>query len=101
MSRPTSTCPNCGATIEFRWSGAVQTVCSHCRSVVVRHDVDLRRLGEVSELPADQLADSARHDRPLEDDAFTVIGRIVYEHDDGAWNEWHLVFAGRQQRVAV
>ena len=22
-----------------------------------------------------------------------VAGRIVYEYDDGGWNEWHLVFA--------
>ena len=46
-------CPNCGAPIEFRWSSAVQTVCAHCRSVVVRHDVDLEALGEVGDLPPD------------------------------------------------
>jgi hypothetical protein len=86
-------CPNCGAPIEFRWSGAVQTVCSHCQSVVVRHDVNLEALGKVSELPRDsspiQIGTEGRwNDRP-----FTVVGRIVYEHDAGAWNEWHLVFA--------
>jgi hypothetical protein len=85
-------CPNCRAPIEFRWSGAVQTVCSHCQSVVVRHDVNLEALGKVSELPQDsspiQIGTEGRWgDRP-----FTVIGRIVYEHDDGSWNEWHLIF---------
>jgi hypothetical protein len=93
MTVRSGACPNCSATIEFRWSGAVQTVCSHCQSVVVRHDVNLEALGKVSELPPDsspiQIGTEGRwNDRP-----FTVIGRIVYEHDDGGWNEWHLVFA--------
>ncbi len=92
MTLRAGACPNCGAPIEFRWSGAVQTVCSHCQSVVVRHDVNLEALGKVSELPQDsspiQIGTEGRWgDRP-----FTVIGRIVYEHDDGGWNEWHLIF---------
>jgi Domain of unknown function (DUF4178) len=93
MTLRAGACPNCGAPIEFRWSGAVQTVCVHCQSVVVRHDVNLEALGKVSELPKDsspiQIGTEGRwNDRP-----FTVIGRIVYEHDDGGWNEWHLIFA--------
>ena len=27
------------------------------------------------------------------DTAFQVIGRIIYSHDVGAWNEWHLLFS--------
>ena len=30
MTARTAACPNCGATIEFRWSGAVQTICPYC-----------------------------------------------------------------------
>ena len=65
MTLRAGACPNCGAPIEFRWSGAVQTVCAHCQSVVVRHDVDLEALGKVSDLPAEQLADPDRHRGPL------------------------------------
>ena len=93
MRGPAGRCPNCSAPIQFRWSSAVQTVCDSCRSVVVRHDVDLETIGEVSDLPLDsspiQLGTEGRFDNR----SFTVIGRIVYEHDDGGWNEWHLAFA--------
>jgi hypothetical protein len=93
MSRFAGRCPNCSAPIEFRWSSAVQTVCAHCRSVVVRHDVNLDAIGEVSDLPVDsspiQLGTTGRVDAQ----SFTVIGRIAYEHDEGGWNEWHLAFA--------
>ena len=86
-------CPNCSAPIEFRWSGAVQTVCAHCQSVVVRHDVNLEALGKVSELPPDSSPIQIGTEGRWNDKPFTVIGRIVYEHDDGGWNEWHLIFA--------
>jgi hypothetical protein len=70
----------------------VQTVCASCRSVVVRHDLDLTAIGEVSHLPPDsspiQLGTTGRFEgRP-----FTVVGRIVYNYDEGSWNEWHLLF---------
>ena len=92
MPAPRATCPNCGAPVEFRWSGAVQAVCPHCRSVLVRRDLDLSKVGEVAELPPDpspiQIGTTGR----FENDAFTVTGRIVYAYDSGTWNEWHLAF---------
>lgn len=94
MSRRAGGCPNCSAPIHFTWSSAVQTVCAHCRSVVVRHDINLDAIGEISDLPLDsspvQLGTTGRFD----DKPFTVIGRIAYEYDDGGWNEWHLVYDG-------
>ena len=53
MTQPAGPCPNCGAPIAFRWSSAIQTICLHCHSVVVRRDVNLEALGRVSDLPAD------------------------------------------------
>jgi hypothetical protein len=92
MTRPAGQCPNCNGPIQFRWSSAVQTTCPHCRSVVVRHDVDLDAVGETSDLPPDsspiQIGTTGRFD----DRPFTVAGRIAYEHDGGYWNEWHLLF---------
>ena len=91
MSRRAN-CPNCGAQIEFRWSSAVQTTCPYCASILVRHDVDLTKVGEVADLPATpsplQIAtEGVFHNKP-----FVVIGRIVYEYELGGWNEWHIVF---------
>lgn len=96
MTRPAASCPNCSGPLSFAWSGSVQTVCPHCRSIVVRHDLDLTRVGEVSDPPPDtsliQIGTAGR----IDNRAFTVIGRIVYEYDGGVWSEWHLLFADNQ-----
>lgn len=93
MSQPAAICPNCGAPIIFLWSSAIQTTCKYCKSILVRHDVELAKVGTVSDLPPDispiQIGTEGRyHDAP-----FLVVGRIIYSHDIGAWNEWHLVFS--------
>ena len=93
MARPAAACPNCSAPVEFRWSSAVQTVCGHCRSVVVRHDVDLKAVGVVADLPLSSSPIQIGTRGRFQDDAFTVTGRIVYEYEHGTWNEWHVVFA--------
>ncbi len=86
-------CPGCGAKIEFRWSSAVQTTCPFCKAILVRHDVDLEKVGVVGDFPADnspiQLGTTGTYaKRP-----FTVVGRILYEYERGGWNEWHLRLA--------
>jgi hypothetical protein len=85
-----SSCPNCGAEIKFRWSSAVQTTCPFCKSILVRHDVDLTRVGVVSDLPAStspiQLGTEGRY----KGQSFLVVGRILYEYERGRWNEWHI-----------
>ena len=43
-------CPSCGAPVKFQWSSAVQTVCPYCRSILVRHDVNLEAVGKVADL---------------------------------------------------
>jgi hypothetical protein len=92
MTRPEATCPNCGARVEFRWSSAVQTVCPFCRSILVRQDLDLKKVGTVADLPPSsspiQLGTAGRYRQK----GFEVVGRIVYEWDQGGWNEWHVVF---------
>lgn len=92
MTSPAGQCPNCSAPITFAWPSAVQTVCAHCRSVVVRHDLDLAAVGVVSDLPPDSSPLQIGTRGRFEGDAFTVTGRIVYEYDNGGWNEWHLAF---------
>jgi hypothetical protein len=88
--RRTATCPNCGAPIEFLWSSAVQTTCGFCKSILVRHDVSLEKVGVVGDLPPSpspiQIGTEGRYGGT----AFTVVGRIVYEYQRGGWNEWHL-----------
>lgn len=89
----TASCPSCGAPITFRWSQAVQTTCSSCSSILVRHDLDLEKVGRVSAPPPRtsriQIGTEGRHDGR----SFTVVGRIAYRWGRGGWSEWHIVFA--------
>lgn len=93
MTQPAGRCPNCGAPILFRWSSAVQTVCESCRSVVVRHDLNLKTRGIVSDIPEDSSPVQIGTTGRLDNQPFTVIGRIAYAYAHGGWNEWHLAFA--------
>ena len=90
LSAPT--CPNCGAAIHFAWSQAVQTVCPYCKAVLIRDQMDLKRVGTVGEMPATsspiQLGTTGAFHRRR----FTVVGRVVYAYDRGSWNEWHVRF---------
>jgi hypothetical protein len=91
MTQPTASCPNCGAKIIFRWSGSVQTVCEYCKSVLVRTDLDLQKVGQVADLPPNSSPIQIGTEGVYGRRTFVVIGRIIYEYDQGNWNEWHLV----------
>jgi hypothetical protein len=91
MSQPTGTCPNCGAKIVFRWSSSVQTTCEYCKSILVRTDVDLQKVGQVGDLPPDSSPIQIGTEGSYNHKAFTAIGRIIYEYEQGSWNEWHLI----------
>lgn len=84
-------CPQCGAPVVFRWAQAVQTTCPACKSILIRKDLNLERVGQVAEFPLTgspiQLGTTGRYEGKL---AFEVIGRIVYEYERGLWNEWHI-----------
>lgn len=93
MSQPTAICPNCGAPIVFRWSSSIQTTCDYCKSILVRHDVNLEKVGQVADLPPDISPIQIGTEGVYRGTAFQAIGRIIYSHDVGAWNEWHLIFS--------
>jgi hypothetical protein len=93
MSSPTGNCPQCGAKVEFRWSGAVQAVCEFCRSILVRTDVDLRKVGVVADWALEDASPiQLRTEGVFDNKAFVVVGRILYEYEQGGWNEWYLLF---------
>ena len=92
MSAPAANCPNCGAPVTFRWSSAVQTTCEFCHSILVRTDVDLKKVGQVADLPADASPIQIGTEGAYQNKSFVVIGRILYEYAQGGWNEWHVVY---------
>jgi hypothetical protein len=91
MTQPAATCPNCGAKIIFKWSSSVQTVCAYCKSVLVRSDLDLTKVGQVADLPPDISPIQPNTEGIFGNRSFVVIGRILYEYDQGGWNEWHFM----------
>jgi hypothetical protein len=93
MSQPISNCPNCGAPVQFRWSGAAQTACPFCKSIIVRTDIELKNVGEVADLPPDPSPIQLLTTGAFGGQRFDVTGRLVYEYENGGWNEWHIVFA--------
>jgi hypothetical protein len=91
MTQPVANCPNCGAKIVFRWSSSVQTVCEFCKSILVRTDVDLKKVGQVADLPPDSSPIQINTEGKYGNKSFVVVGRILYEYDQGGWNEWHVM----------
>ena len=92
MSSPAANCPNCGAPVKFLWSSAVQTTCEFCHSILVRTDVDLKKVGEVADLPPDASPIQIGTEGAYQNKSFVVVGRIIYEYELGGWNEWHIVY---------
>jgi hypothetical protein len=91
MTQPTANCPNCGAKIVFRWSSSVQTVCEYCKSILVRTDLDWKKVGQVADLPANSSPIQIGAEGVYNHQGFVAVGRIIYEYDQGNWSEWHLV----------
>ncbi|HWK90180.1 MAG TPA: DUF4178 domain-containing protein [Longimicrobium sp.] len=70
----------------------MQTTCAHCSSILVRRDLDLERVGRVSEPPPVTSRIQLGTAGAWRGKAFTVVGRIAYRYGRGAWSEWHLAF---------
>ncbi len=92
MSRVRANCPNCGATIEFRWAQAVQASCEYCHSILVRHDLDLAKVGTGTVVPLTPSPLQLGTEGRWHGHGFTVIGRLVYRWAGGGWSEWHCRF---------
>jgi len=91
MTQPIANCPNCGAKITFQWPSSVQTVCTYCQSILVRSDVDVKKVGQVADLPPDSSPIQLNTEGIYKNKAFVVAGRILYEYEQGGWNEWHIM----------
>lgn len=81
-------CPGCGAPVEFRSAQSTHAVCPYCQSTVVRQGETLARIGKMAELFDDfsplQLFAAGR----MQDQPFTLVGRLQYATSGGRWTEW-------------
>lgn len=49
-------------------------------------------MGKVADLPEDSSPIQIGTEGQVQNRSFLVLGRIIYEYEQGAWNEWHIVF---------
>ena len=93
-------CPSCGGEISFQSSLTVFSVCSFCRSTLIRNDAGLESIGKMAQLIDDttplKLGTSGRYQG-----SFSLIGRVQVAWKEGFWNEWFARFSdGRQGWIA-
>jgi hypothetical protein len=89
MSTKLARCPECGGDVTFRHKSSLLTVCSYCRSVLARTDVDPEKVGRVADL-ADVPSPLSLGMRGNAYGGFEVVGRLQLDHGAGTWNEWYL-----------
>lgn len=85
-------CPNCGAPLAFFSSVSVHTTCTSCRSVVIRHDMNLETMGKVGELLDDMSPFQVGTTGTFEGENFKLLGRIKLVYSGGTWSEWFASF---------
>ena len=82
MTQRAAECPGCGAPLRFAWSSAVQTACPYCHAIIVRHDVDLERVGEAADLPSDASPLQIGAEGQFDSKNFLVVGRPIVKARD-------------------
>ena len=88
----TANCPSCGATIVFQSAVSILTVCDHCKSTLIRHDLELENIGKMAELLPDPSPIQIGTEGLYRKNRFVVVGRIQLRYGQGIWNEWYLLF---------
>ena len=91
----TTSCPNCGAPIEFRFDDSFVRVCDHCRNAVLRTDRDITSLGKVADLtPIDSPLKLFSEGR-FGSQGFLLVGMAQIQHPAGGiWQEWYAKLDG-------
>lgn len=88
-------CPNCGAGVQFPYSGLAMQVCGSCRSLLRLDGAAIEAVGQCASLPFDvspfQIGTSLNINigdgRSARGD---LVGRVRWGWQDGSWNEWLL-----------
>jgi len=84
-------CPSCGAEVVFKSNLSVYAVCPYCSTTVVRHDVDLEKIGTMAALSDDMSPLQVGTEAYYRGTHFTLIGRMKVGWKEGAWNEWFMI----------
>lgn len=83
-------CPSCGAEVVFNSSLSVYAVCKYCKSMIVRHDLDVESIGTMAALPDDMSPFQIGTGGFYQGRHFSLVGRMKMGWEDGSWNEWFM-----------
>lgn len=86
------TCPACGGEFQLKSKFSVFGICTYCKSTIVRHDVNLETMGKMADLPQDMSPLQIGTRGQIERATFEIVGRLKMAWEDGAWNEWYVLF---------
>ncbi|MHA6765801.1 DUF4178 domain-containing protein [Sphingobium ummariense] len=86
-------CPTCGAEVTFRSPALPVRVCDYCRTLVVRYSQTAQGMGTAAVLPFDISPIQIGTEGQCFDQSFSIIGRVRWAWEDGAWNEWLMLMA--------
>jgi hypothetical protein len=90
-----TTCPNCGAPLEFRFDDSFVRVCDHCSSAVLRTDRGLDTLGKVADLVPIESPLQLFAEGHYGKGTFLLVGRAQIRHSAGGiWQEWYAKLGG-------
>jgi len=87
----TTSCPGCGAPLEFQSAATLLIVCDSCGGASYRSDVALEFLGRVAEVAPIASPLELHAEGRFEGRRFTVVGQVQLDHGAGPWNEWCLL----------
>jgi len=85
-------CPSCGAEVVFKSSISVFSVCQYCKTMIVRRDMDLKSIGKMAAMPDDFSPLKLGTTGKYKGKRFELAGRLRVGWEDGAWNEWRMLF---------
>ncbi len=81
-------CPSCGANVVVRSAALPYISCSYCQTLIRRDGPTLESIGKTAVLPFDVSPIQLGTSGTWRGHPFTIVGRIRWGWDDGAWNEW-------------
>ncbi|MEO6776531.1 MAG: DUF4178 domain-containing protein [Kofleriaceae bacterium] len=90
-----TTCPNCGAPIEFRYDDSFVRVCASCHNAVLRTDRSVESLGKVADLVPMESPLALFAEGHHGSVSFLLVGMAQIRHEAGGlWQEWYAKLDG-------
>lgn len=71
---------------------SVSATCGFCKSLVVRHDTDVKLIGKQGMIMDDMSPFQVGTSGTWEGKGFRMLGRLKVLYDSGTWSEWYLMF---------